>query len=204
MTALKRPFADAGDLALWMWIAVVLTPIGWLYGAVAIAFSYEGGQPVVSQVVTGLFLFAAAPVSAVTVAIHWARAGHRSGKIAAMVCVPLLLATLAVLTGWIWWVGLSVTAVAAALVCAGALSRRIAVGVSMLLLLAVFVLPAMLLGGWWIKLAVIGVIAVLAFAWARSRSKPPPGPDDTQQLGEGPPLKDRLSSSGTGAASQLR
>ena len=119
MTTSKPQPTQADNLAAWTWIAVTLTPVGWFFGALAIAFSYEGDHPVVRSVIIGLLLFAAAPTSAVVLAVHAARAGHRSGKIAVIVSGLLLLATLVYLTLWIWWIGLAVTAVVAVLVLAG-------------------------------------------------------------------------------------
>ena len=68
-------------------------------------------------------LFAEAPAAAVVLAIHAARAGQRSGRIAVVVSGLLLLATIVVLTLVTWWIGLAVTAVVAVLVFAGARSR---------------------------------------------------------------------------------
>ena len=62
---------------------------------------------------------------------------------------------------------------------AGHRSGKIAVVVSGLLLLVT--IGFLTWGIWWIGLLVAAVVAVLVFAWARSRSKPPPGPDDAQR-----------------------
>jgi hypothetical protein len=184
MTTLKPQPAHTDNLAAGAWAAVALTPFGWFFGALAVAFSNEGDHPIVSQMIMGVLLFVAAPTSAFVLAVHAARAGHRSGKIAVVVSGLLLLATLVCTllvrlpNGW-WWIGLAVTAVVAVLVLAGVCSRRIAVVVSGLLLAAVVF--SLLGGGGWIGLAVIALIAVLVFAWAQSRNKPPPGPDGTQR-----------------------
>ena len=160
MTTLKPRHASADVLAALAWAAVAVTPFGWFYGALAVAFSFEGDHPIVSQMIMGVLLFVAAPTSAFILAVHAARAGHRSGKIAVAVSGLLLLATLVctllarLQNGW-WWIGPAVTAVAAVLVLAGVCSRRIAVVVSGLLL--------------------------ATFAWAQSRFKPPPRPDGTQR-----------------------
>ena len=136
-------------------------------------------------------LFAAAPTSVFILAVYTARAGHRSGKIAVIVPGLLLLATLvitfvffvfALMNGQ--WIGQAVAMalVVAALVLASVLSRRIAVVVSGLLLLTGTWFSAWHSGGL-INVTVIAVmaaVAALGFAWARSRSKPPPGPDDTR------------------------
>jgi hypothetical protein len=129
-----------------------------------------------------VLLFAAAPTSAFILAVYTARAGHRSGKIAAIVSGLLLLGTIVVTLLYGGWIGLGVVAVAAVLVLAWVLFPRIAVVVSGLLLLAVLLFAACLHGGW-INVAgaaVLAVVAVLVFAWARSRGKPPPGLDGTK------------------------
>ena len=163
----------AQTLAAWAWAAVGLTPVGWFYGFMAIAYSHVGDVTDRNMMFGGVVLFAAAPTIAFILAVYTARAGHRSGKIAAIVSGLLILATLAVLTLAYWWVGLPVTGVVAVLVLAWVLSRRIAVAVSGLLLLAVLLVSAWLSGSW-INAAVIAVMAVVAvpvFAWARSRIK---------------------------------
>ena len=173
----------AQTLAAWAWAAVGLTPAGWFYGFMAIAYSHLGDVTDRNMMFGGIVLFAAAPTIAFILAIYTARAGHRSGKIAVMVSGLLLLATLVVLTLVYWWVGLPVTGVVAVLVLAWMLSRKIAVAVSGLLLLALLLVSAWLYGGW-INVAVIAVLAVaavLGFAWVRSHIKPPPGPDGAQR-----------------------
>ena len=178
----------AQTLAAWAWAAVGLTPLGWFYGFMAIAYSHLGDVTDRNMMFGGVVLFAAAPTTAFILAIYAARAGHRSGKIAVVVSGLLLLATLVVLTLVYWWVGLPVTGVVAVLVLAWVLSRKIAVVVSGLLLLATLLVSAWLYGGR-INVAVIAVTAVAAgvgFAWVRSRNKPPPGPDGAQRE-VGPP-----------------
>ena len=175
MATLKPRAAQA--LAAWAWAAVGLTPLGWFYGSMAIAYSHLGDVTDRNMMFGGVVLFAAIPTTAFILAIYAARAGHRSGKIAVMVSGLLLLATLVVLTLVYWWVGLPVTGVVAVLVLAWVLSRKIAAVVSGLLLLATLLVSAWLYGGW-INVAVIAVTAVaagLGFAWVRSRNKPPPG-----------------------------
>jgi len=137
MTTLKRPPAHTDNLALWTWTAVALTLVGWFWGALAIAYSHLGDVTDVSMMTGGVVLFAEAPAAAVVLAIHAARAGHRSGRIAVVVSGLLLLATIVVLTLVTWWIGLAVTAVVAVLVFAGARSSsRIALAVCGWLLLA--------------------------------------------------------------------
>jgi hypothetical protein len=163
----------AQTLAAWAWAAVGLTPVGWFYGFMAIAYSHLGDVTDRNMMFGGVVLFAVAPTIAFILAVYTARAGHRSGKIAVMVSGLLLLATLVVLTLVYWWVGLPVTGVVAVLVLAWVLSRRIALLVSGLLLLAILLVSAWLSGGW-INVAVIAVTAVVAvpvFARARSRIK---------------------------------
>jgi hypothetical protein len=171
MTTSKTRAAQA--LAAWAWAAVGLTPVGWFYGFMAIGYSHLGDVTDRDMMFGGVVLFAVAPTIAFILAVHAARAGHQSGKIAVIVSGLLLLATLVVLTLVYWWVGLPVTGVVAVLVLAWMLSRKIAVVVSGLLLLAVLLASAWLSGGW-INVAVIAVMAVVAvpvFAWARSRIK---------------------------------
>jgi hypothetical protein len=118
MTASKRRLTHAGRLALGAWIAVALTPAGWVLGIVLAFLSGEGeakGTGLVSAGILGVLLFAAAPATAVVLAVQAARAGHRSGRIAEMVSGSLLVATL-VLTLLLGWIGLVVTAVVAVLV----------------------------------------------------------------------------------------
>jgi hypothetical protein len=178
----------AQTLAAWAWAAVGLTPLGWFYGFMAIAYSHLGDVTDRNMMFGGIVVFAVAPTIAFILAIYAARAGHRSGKIAVIVSRLLLLTTLVVLTLVYWWVGLPVTGVVAVLVLAWLLFRRIAVVVSGLLLLATLLVSAWLYGGW-INVAVIAAMAVaagLGFAWVRSRNKPPPGPDGVHREG-GPP-----------------
>ena len=186
MTA-SKPW-PAQTLAVWAWAAVALTPAGWFCGLLAIAYSHLGDVTDVSMMIGGVVLFAVAPTSAFILAVHAARAGHRSGRIAVLVSVLLLLATLVSLTLVSWWVGLSVTGVAAVLVLTWVRSRKIAMVVSGLLLLALLLFSAWKTGGWInvTGVAVVAVVAVPVFAWARSRIKPPPGPDGTQRK-EGSP-----------------
>jgi len=163
----------AQTLAAWAWAAVGLTPVGWFYGVLAIAYSHLGDVTDRNMMFGGVVLFAVAPAIAFILAVYAERAGHRSGKIAVVVSGLLLLATLAVLTWGIWWIGLAVTGVVTVLVLAWVLSRRIAVVVSGLLLLAILLVSAWLSGGW-VNAALIAVIAVVAvpvFAWARSGIK---------------------------------
>ena len=171
MTASKPRAAQT--LAAWAWAAVGLTPVGWFYGFMAIAYSHLGDVTDRNMMLGGVVLFAVAPTIAFILAVYAALAGHRSGKIAVIVSGLLLLATLVVLTLMYWWVGLPVTGVVAVLVLAWVLFRRIAVAVSGLLLLVILLVSAWLSGGW-INAAVIAVMAVVAvpvFAWARSRIK---------------------------------
>ena len=194
MTTLKPRPDPAQTLAALAWAAVALTPVGWFYGFLAVAYSHLGDVTDVGMMTGGVVLFAAAPTSAFILAVYAARAGHRSGKIAVMVSGLLLLATLVVTFVFTLmngeWIGLAVAmaVVVAVLVLAWVLSRRIAVVVSGLLLLTGLGFSAWHSGGW-INVAgivVMAVVAVLGFAWARSRSKPPPGPDGAQRE-VGPP-----------------
>ena len=189
MTTLKPRSDSAQTLAALAWAAVALTPVGWFYGFLAIAYSHMGDVTDVGMMTGGVALFAAAPASAFILAVYAARAGHRSGKIAVMVSGLLLLATLTaafvftLMNGQ--WIGQAVAmaAVVAVLVVSWVLSRRIAVVVSGLLLLALLAFSAWHSGGW-INVAVIAVmavVAVLVYAWARSRSKPPPGADGARR-----------------------
>lgn len=161
----------AQTLAAWAWAAVGLTPAGWFWGFLAIAYSHLGDVTDRNMMFGGVVLFAVAPTVASILAVCAARAGHRSGKVAVIVSGLLLLATLVVLTLMYWWVGLPVTGVAAALIVAWLLSRKIAVLASGLLFLAILLVSAWLSGGW-VNVAVIAAIAVIAIpvsAWARSR-----------------------------------
>jgi hypothetical protein len=179
-TSKPRP---AQTLAAWAWAAVALTPIGWFYGLLAIAYSHLGDVTDASMMLSGVALSAVAPTSAFILAVYAARAGHRSGRIAVLVSGLLLLATLVCLTLVSWWVGLSVTGLAAVLVLTWVRSRRIAMMVSGLLLLAMLFFSAWKTGGWInvAGVAVVTVVAVLVFAWAHFRIKPPPGPDGAQR-----------------------
>ncbi len=126
MGVLKRRPAHVGTLARWAWIAVALTPAGWVSGIVLALLSGEGGAKGAGPVTVGLLgvlLFVAGPATAVVLAVQAARAGHRSGRIAEMVSWSLLVATL-VLTLLLGWIGLVVTAVVTALVFAWARPRN--------------------------------------------------------------------------------
>ena len=179
MTTLKPQPAHTDNSAAGAWAAVALTPVGWFFGVLNIAYSHLGDVVDVNQLITGLLLLVAAPTSAFILAVHVARAGHRSGRIAVIVSGLLLLATIVCMLLYGGWIGLAVTAVVALLVLAGVRSRRIAlVGAGVLLAALVFSLMG---SGGRITLAVIAVIAVLVFAWVHSRNKPlPPGPDGAQ------------------------
>ena len=137
-TSKPRP---AQALAAWAWAAVGLTPAGWFYGLLAVAYSHLGDVTDASMMLGGVMLFTAAPASAFILAVYAERAGHRSGKIAVMISGLLLLATLGFLTWAYWWVGLPLTGVVAVLVLAWVSSCRIAVVVSGLLLLAILLFP---------------------------------------------------------------
>lgn len=183
MTTLKPRRAPVDVLATWAWAAVALTPVGWFYGVLAIAYSHLGDVTDVSMMTAGVVLFVTAPTGAFILAVYAARAGHRSGRIAVVVSGLLLLATIVCTLLYGGWIGLAVAAVIAVLVLTWVLSRKIAVVMSGLLLLATLAFSAWQ-GGGWIKVAAIAVIAavaVLGFAWAHSRNKPPPGPDDAQR-----------------------
>jgi hypothetical protein len=75
---------------------VKLTPVGWFYGVLAVAYSHLGDVTDVGMMTAGVVLFATAPTSAFILAVHAARAGHRSSKIAVIVSGLLLLATIVV------------------------------------------------------------------------------------------------------------
>jgi len=101
-----------------------LTPHGWVLGIANFVFLSREGEakgigPVGLQVAR---LLAAAPVTAVVLAVRAARAGHRSGRIAEVVSGLLLLATL-VLTLLLGWIGLVVLTVVAVLVFVGTRCR---------------------------------------------------------------------------------
>ena len=193
MTTLQSRHAAADVLAALAWAAVGLTPVGWFYGALAVAYSHLGDVTDVSMMTGGLVMFVAAPTSAFILAVYAARAGQRSGKIAVIVSGLLLLATIVatlLFNGEAWpaspgWIGVAVAAVVAVLVLVWVLSRRIAVAVSGLLLLAILAFSSWETGGW-INVGVIvamTVVAVLVLGWARSRKKPPFGPDGAQREG---------------------
>ena len=118
MSVTKRRPVHAGRLARWAWIAVALTPAGWVLGIVLAFLSGEGEAKGIGPVtlgILGILLFVAAPAAAVVLAVKAARAGHRSGRIAVMVSGSLLLATL-VLTLLLGRIGLIVVAVVTVLV----------------------------------------------------------------------------------------
>jgi hypothetical protein len=71
----------------------------------------------------GVVLFVAPPTGAFILAIYAARAGHRSGRIAAMVSGVLRLATIVCMLLYGGWIGVAVTAVVAVLVFAWVRSR---------------------------------------------------------------------------------
>jgi hypothetical protein len=195
---------SAQTLAAWTWVAVGLTPAGWFWGFVAIAYSHLGDVTDASPMLGGVALFAAAPVSAFILAVYTARAGHRSGKIAVAISGLLLLATLGFLTWVYWWAGLPVTGVAVVLILAWMRSRRVAVAVSGLLLLALLLSSSWLAGGWVnaAMAAVAAVVAVLALAWLSSHGNPPPGPDGARHE-ESPPAAPPSWTSRSGARPRL-
>lgn len=126
MGVLRRRPRHADRLACWAWIAVALTPAGWVLGIVLALLSGEGEAKGIGPVtlgILGILLFVAVPATAVVLALRAAHAGHRSGGIAVMVSGSLFLATL-VLTLVLGWIGLLVAAVAAVLVFVGARSRN--------------------------------------------------------------------------------
>ena len=137
MTILKPEPAHAGNLAAGAWAAVALTPFGWFFGVLAVAYSHLGDAVDVSQLIAGHLIFVTAPTSAFVLAVCAARAGHRSGKIVVAVSGLLLLTTIVFLSLGIWWIGLTVAAVVAVLALAWMRSSRIALVVSGLLLLAI-------------------------------------------------------------------
>lgn len=195
---------SAQTLAAWTWVAVGLTPAGWFWGFVAIAYSHLGDVTDASPMLGGVALFAAAPASAFILAVYTARAGHRSGKIAVAISGLLLLATLGFLTWVYWWAGLPVSGVAVVLILAWMRSLRIAVAVSGLLLLALLLSSSWLAGGWVnaAMAAVAAVVAVLALAWLRSHGNPPPGPDGARHE-ESPPAAPPSWTSRSGARPRL-
>jgi hypothetical protein len=124
MTTLNPHPVHTEDLAAGAWAAVALTPVGWFFGVLAIAYSHLGDVTDVNMMTTGVVLFVAAPASAFILAVHAARAGHRSGRIAVMVSGLLLLATIVCMLLYGGWIGLAVTAAVAALVLAGVRFHR--------------------------------------------------------------------------------
>jgi hypothetical protein len=188
MTTLKPSAGHAQTLAAWAWSAVALTPAGWFYGVLSVAYSHLGDVTDIGMMAGGIVLFAAAPTSAFILAVHAARAGHRSGKIAVILSGLLLLATIALMVVYGGWTGVAVAAVIMVLVLAWVCSRRIALVVSGLVLLATLTFSGWQSGGWLnvALIAVLAVAAVLVFAWARSRRKPPPGPGGAQREGGSP------------------
>jgi len=185
MTTSKPQPGRADVLAALAWAAVALTPVGWFYGVLNIAYSHLGDVTDVSMMTAGVVLFVAAPTAAAVLAAYAARAGQPSGKIAVIVSGLLLLATIVALLVYGGWIGLGVAVAAAALVLAWVRFRSIAAVVSGLLLLAIFAFAAWQSGGW-VNVAVMAVVAVLGFAWARFRNKPPSGPDSVLR-GKGSP-----------------
>ena len=118
MSVLKRRPGHVGALARWAWIALALTPAGWVLGIVLAFLSGEGEATGIGPVTVGLLgvlLFAAVPATAVVLAVQAARAGHRSGRIAEILSGSLLVATL-FLTLLLGPIGLIVTAAVAVLV----------------------------------------------------------------------------------------
>ena len=75
MTASKPRAAQT--LAAWAWAAVGLTPVGWFYGVMAIAYSHLGDVTDRNMMFGGVVLFAVAPTIAFILAVYAARAGHR-------------------------------------------------------------------------------------------------------------------------------
>ena len=117
MSVLKHRSAPADTLARWAWIAMALTPVGWVIGMVLAFLTGEGwGAGPVIVGLLGIFLFAAAPATAVVLAVKAARAGHRSGRIAVAVSGSLLAVAALCLPLLFGLIGLVVTAVVAVLV----------------------------------------------------------------------------------------
>ncbi len=126
MSIVKRRPAQADRLARWTWIAVALTPPGWVLGIVLAFMSGEGdakGAGPVTLGTLGILLFVAAPATAVVLAVQTARAGHRTGRMAVTVSASLLLVTVA-LTLLLGRIGLLVVAVVAVVVFAWARPRN--------------------------------------------------------------------------------
>ena len=118
MSVLKRRPAHADRLTRWAWVAVALTPAGWVLGIVLAFLSGEGEAKGIGPVtlgILGILLFVTAPATAVVLAVQAARAGHRPGRIAMVVSGSLLLVTL-VLTLLLGRIGLIVVAVVTVLV----------------------------------------------------------------------------------------
>ena len=63
MTTLKPRRGPGETLAAWAWAAVGLTPVGWFYGFLAIAYSHLGDVTDVSMMTGGVVLFVVAPTS---------------------------------------------------------------------------------------------------------------------------------------------
>ena len=125
MTVSKRRRTRAERLACRAWIAVACTPLGWAMGITLAFLGGEGEAEDIGPValgILGVLLFAAAPATAVILAVQAARAGHRSGRILAVVSGSLLVATLA-LTLLVGWLGLVLAAVVAVLVAVWARPR---------------------------------------------------------------------------------
>ena len=101
------------------WLAVAVTPVVWLAIIVAGFASGEdgAGSPVLAAAWASL-VSAAAPAAAVALGVRAARAGDRSGKMAAVAAAVLLMATfvflpvLVISMGPGWVIALAVVAVA--------------------------------------------------------------------------------------------
>lgn len=111
MTAVQhRPPPVTRRSAVWAWVAVALTPVGWFLAVLA-GFAWAeapaGGVATWSLgTVPYALLGVIAPTAAVILAIRAARAGERSGRVAVAVSVLLLVGTLVLLgldftLGWI-------------------------------------------------------------------------------------------------------
>jgi len=64
----QAPPSSIYNLALWTWIAVALTPLGWFSGVLAVAYSHLGDVTDVGMMATGAVLFVEAPAIAVVLA----------------------------------------------------------------------------------------------------------------------------------------
>ena len=53
MTTLK-PGSHVETLAAWAWATIALTPVGWFYGALAVAYSHLGDVVDLNQEITGV------------------------------------------------------------------------------------------------------------------------------------------------------